>query len=326
MFSPFPRREGGRGVRFALPLFLALSLPLITVAADAPSLPPTVAKDAKLTEIYAAHCWFEGPSWDPQTHKLYFTSYTKKNQQMLRLDAPGKVTVWWDHTEDINGSWIARDGRLLCAQCMAHKILSVKIGANGPEDVKVLYEDPKLSQPNDVREAPNGDIYFTDPDFEKKTGAVYLLKPGGKATKIITEMSLPNGIIVSLDGKTLYAGDSGQKNWRAYPIKDDGTVGEGTVFFKPDTAAKGDPDGMSLDEEGNLYCTGLGGVWFLKPEGNGFASPACLIPIKELASNVAFGGDDGKTLFVTCGDKAYSIQMTVRGALWKLLPDLFNKK
>jgi gluconolactonase len=139
-------------------------------------------------------------------------------------------------------------------------------------------------------------------------------------------MTLPNGIIVSLDGKTLYVSDSGQKNWRVYPIKADGTVGEGKVFFKPETGAKGDPDGMTIDEEGNLYCTGCGGVWFLKPDGKGgYAAPACLIPFKDLTSNVAFGGDDGKTLYITCGDKVYSIAMTVRGGLWKLLPDLFKK-
>jgi gluconolactonase len=284
-------------------------------AADAPPekhpVPETVAAGAELKEVYAAPRWFEGPSWDAATKRFYFSSYTKENQQLLRLDEVGKVTVWMDKTQDINGTCITRAGRMLCAQTNTHSVLSVKVGASGPEDIKVLYHDEALNQPNDVREAPNGNVYFSDPDFNtKKKSAVYLIRPDGKTSKIITDMTLPNGLIVSLDGKTLIVSDSADKIWRAYPIKEDGSVGDGKLFFDPKTDDKRDPDGMTLDEKGNVYCTGRGGVWVTDPNGKELG----LIAVKDLTSNCTFGGEDGKTLFITGGNKVWTMQMIVRGA------------
>ena len=279
-------------------------------AGEAHALPETVADGATPKEMYAAQRWFEGPSWDPGTKKFYFSSYTKDNQQLLRLDDIDKVTVWMDHTQDINGTCVTKAGRMLCAQTNTHSVLSAKVGASGPEDVKVLYHDEGLNQPNDVREGPTGNVYFSDPDFAtKKKSGVYLIRPDGKTSKIISDMSVPNGLIVTLDGKTLIVSDSADKIWRAYPIKEDGTVGEGRLFFEPKTADTRDPDGMALDEKGNLYCTGRGGVWVVSPEGKELG----LIPFTELTSNCTFGGEDGKTLFITGGNKVWTLAMKVKG-------------
>ena len=122
---------------------------------------------------------------------------------------------------------------MLGAQAFGHRILSYALGAdNGNDnDNQTLIYDTTLFQPNDVAEAPNGDIYFTDPDFKKEQGsAVYLLRNGTK-TKIITDMPVPNGLKVSLDGKSLIVGDSAKAHWRSYPIQPDGTVGAGELFF-----------------------------------------------------------------------------------------------
>lgn len=122
-------------------------------------------------------------------------------------------------------------------------------------------------------------------------------------------MSLPNGLVVSNDGNTLYVGNSYEKLWRSYPINPDGSVGTGSVFFNPTITNTNDPDGMTIDGEGNLYFTGLGGIWVVKPTGelNGF------IPITEFASNVTFGDGDYKTLYITCDGKVYSLRMKVSG-------------
>jgi len=157
--------------------------------------------------------------------------------------------------------------------------------------------------------APNGDIYFTDPNFKQKQGSgVYLLRKG-VTTKIITDMPVPNGVKVSLDGKSLVVGDSDKAHWRSYPIQADGTVGEGKLFFDPPTERRDSPDGMCLDERGNYYFSGRGGVWVATPEGKSLG----LIPVPEFCSNASFGGADGKTLFLTCSKKLYSLQMNVRG-------------
>ncbi len=276
--------------------------------------PATVAPGARLVEEYGDERFFEGPTWDPVAGKLLFTAFPSDNHtQILRLESRGKVSVWADDTEGVNGTYLARNGRMLGAQAFGHRILSYALGAdNGNDnDNQTLIYDTTLFQPNDVAEAPNGDIYFTDPDFKKEQGsAVYLLRNGTK-TKIITDMPVPNGLKVSLDGKSLIVGDSAKAHWRSYPIQPDGTVGAGELFFDPPTARRDSPDGMTLDELGNYYFSGRGGVWVASPQGKSLG----LIPVPEFCSNATFGGPDGKTLYLTCSKKLYSLQMTTRGEI-----------
>jgi gluconolactonase len=284
-----------------------------------PGFPPTVADGAKPIVVYEDDAFFEGPAWDQVTGKLYFTAFKKDNQQILRLDGNGKAAIWMDKTKGINGMRISRNGRLLGAQAYGHNLLSIKIGANGPEDVKSLtanFQGQAYNQPNDVAEAPNGGLYYSDPDFKSRTrSAVYYLSPEGKSRRIITQRKIPNGILVSNDGKTLYVGDSFEKRIYSYTIKSDGSVDEETVkiFFDPDTDNRNDPDGMIGDAEGNLYFAMRGGVWVASPAGKTLG----FIAIPEFTSNVGFGGKDGKTLFMTCGKKVYSLQMKVRGAQFR---------
>jgi gluconolactonase len=229
---------------------------------------------------------------------------------VLRLDEPGKAAVWMDKSQGLNGTYLDNEGRLLGAQGEAKKILSMAVGLAGPEDTRTLYHQDTPMNPNDICQTQRGDIYFTLPDFaEKKRSTVVRIDTDGNASTVITEMALPNGIIASLDGKTLYVGDSHEKLWRSYPINDDGSLGEGKVFFNPETENQSDPDGMSIDEQGNLYFTGRGGVWVVSPEGKSLG----LIPVPEFVSNCSFGDADGKTLYLTCAKKVYRLEMNVRG-------------
>jgi gluconolactonase len=277
---------------------------------DEPGMPSTVAKDAQLVELYAADAFFEGPVWHPGTGKLFFTLHKGSTNQVLRLDAPGKVTVWMDKSEGVGGMFQSPDGRILATQAYGHRLLSFAVGEAGPEDVKVLHHEPKWNQPNDLCRVPGGDVYFTDPDFKnRKTSAVYRWS-NGEASKVLDDMAVPNGIAASLDGNTLYVSDSHHKHWRAYPVRDDGTAGEGRVFFDPATDNRSNPDGMSIDEHGNLYFTGRGGVWVVDPRGKALG----LIKTPTFISNVTLGGADGKTLYLVGSGKVYSIQLSVRCA------------
>jgi gluconolactonase len=285
-------------------------------------LPPTVAPGASLKVEYTDSRFFEGPSWDRSTNKLYFTAFDrgKGNEQVLRLDATGSVTVWMDHTQGVNGTYLSRDGRLLAAQAFGHNLLSIKIGADGPAEIKSLassFEGVPFLQPNDVAESSTtGAIYFSDPNFQGKAhSAVYYLGSNGIVRRIIDNLKLPNGLEVSNDGKTLYVSDSFEKRIYSYPIVADGSVDQGHVkiFFDPQTENTADPDGMCTDAVGNLYFAMRGGIWVVSQEGNllGF------IPVPEFCSNVTFGGSDGQTLFVTCDKKLYSIAMQVKGAQFR---------
>jgi len=271
---------------------------------------PKQAQDkAKLEVVYEENAFFEGPTWDPAGKKLYFTSFQPKKTRILRLDGPGKATPWMLDTQGINGTCLSRDGRLLCAQAYGHRVLSLAFRAE-PTDAKILVFDESLHQPNDVCQAPNGDLYYSDPEFgQKKTSAVYRLTPGGEITKVVTDMPVPNGVLTSPDGRTLYVSDSHERHWKAYPIGPDGTVGPGRIFFDPQTDNRAEPDGMTGDAAGNLYFTGRGGVWVVSAAGQleGF------IPLPEFCSNATFGGPTGHVLYLTCAKKVYSLPMNVQG-------------
>jgi len=279
---------------------------------------PLVEPGAELIEEYSAEgIYFEGPSWDPVTEKLYFSKRTD-GYQILRLDSPGVATVWMNNTPATNGTFLSINGRLLTADEDTQQIRSHRIGASGPEDSIVLGTGPK--KPNDLCQLPNGDIYFTGPDWGSgpTNQGVYLLEPNGVVTLVKNGLYQPNGIVSSNDGTKLYVAESSssditKKRWWVFPINPDGRLGTGSVFFKPASPpATNDPDGMTIDEYGNLYFAGLGGVWIVSSKGQQLE----MITVPEFASNLEFGDPDGYTLFITCQDKVYSLAMRVRGAIW----------
>src|SRR5258708_20331019 len=104
----------------------------------AAGMPSTVAEGAKLVSVYHDDRFFEGPAWDPKTRKLYFTAFAGKNAQILRLDEPGKLTVWLDKTEGVNGMYLANDGRVLGAQACGHRLLTYAIRHSRPTSTHIL--------------------------------------------------------------------------------------------------------------------------------------------------------------------------------------------
>jgi gluconolactonase len=141
-----------------------------------------------------------------------------------------------------------------------------------------------------------------------------LLEPNGVTTRVNNSLYQPNGIITSLNETKLYVSESSssdvsKKRWWVFPINANGTLGTGSVFFKPTTSYTSDPDGMTIDERGNLYFTGLGGVWIVSPTGQQLR----MITVPEATANVCFGGPDYKTLYITCNLRVYSLAMLVRG-------------
>lgn len=300
---------------------LAAPAALLAEESPLPIAPPdTMAAGAELKVVFEDNTFHEGPMWDPATGKLYFCAfYGGKPPRVLRLDAPGKVTTWLTDEAGIGGTFLAPDGRMLATMAYSHQVISAVVGEKGPEEIKVLAADKSWHQPNDLCQTPNGNIYFTDPDFKnKKSSAVYLLKPDGTVKKIITDMAITNGIIATLDGGTLIVADSHRKHWRAYPILEDGTTGEGRIFFAPEVPEKErtDPDGMSIDAKGNIYCTGCGGVWVVTPDGK----PLGRIKTPVFVANCTFGDEDGKTLYMTGSKQVLSLRMNVPGAHFRQQP------
>jgi len=261
--------------------------------------------------------FFEGATWDPNSNKLFFTKMTPSPSRILRLDAINSVSVWMDSVPLTNGMTLSINGRLLTADQDIYQIRSHRIGASGPQDTQVLCTAPNNQKPNDLCQLTNGDIYFTCPNWSSPTyQGVYLLEPNGTVTRVNNGLNQPNGIIASLDETKLYVSessttDNSKKRWWVYPINADGTLGTGSIFFQPANPMVNnrDPDGMTIDERGNLYLTGLGGLYIVSPTGQELRR----FPIPEQSNNVTFGGADYKTLYIACQDKIYSLAMEVHG-------------
>lgn len=279
-----------------------------------------VMPGAILQEVYSATgINFEGPTWDPASDKLFFTRRTG-TYQILRLNSPGDVTVWLTPSPATNGTIMSLDGRLLACDENPKQISSRQIMPSGPGDTQILADtsDGFTKPPNDLCQLANGNIYFTTPIWDgsaASTQGVWLLKPDGTVTRVNNTLNQPNGIITSLDETKLYvsAGSTtaSYQQWWVFDINPDGTLGSGSVFFDPtnppDTSNV--PDGMTIDVHGNLYFTGLGGVWIVSPAGQQLK----FISLPNAPFNIAFGGTKGRTLYMTCKNKVYSLAMCVRG-------------
>lgn len=302
--------------RKVLALAAAAPLPAALAAAPTPPLPPTVADGARLETFYEEDLFFEGPTWHPGTTRLYVSAFGKDNSRVLQLDLNGAARVWMDRSQGLAHTCLARDGRLLAALAFAHQVVSLRIALDGPEDVRILskgHAGVPFLRPTDVAQSPTtGLVYVADPNFEGKIGSgVYLIGADGRTRRIVEHLKQPTGLEVTNDGKLLLVSDSFDKRIYSYPLLDDGTVDQGAVklFFDPRNENQNDADGMCTDADGRCYFAMRGGIWVTGPAGETLG----LIPVPEFCTNAAFGGDDGRTLFITASKKVYSLRMRVRG-------------
>jgi gluconolactonase len=196
------------------------------------------------------------------------------------------------------------------------------------------FEGKPLNSPNDLVYKSDGSLYFTDPPYglatqrdndpEKKLtfNGVYRIRgardvaagapPDPKRVQlIIKDLPRPNGIAFSPDEKTLYVSNSGPPKWMRYTVHADGTVGEGKVLYDASSdRGNGGPDGIKVDRLGNIWGSGPGGVWIVSPAGQHLGT----IPVPERAGNVAWGDEDGKTLYIVASTSVYRIRTKVGGA------------
>ena len=176
------------------------------------------------------------------------------------------------------------------------------------------FEGKRFNGPNDLWIRPDGGIYITDPDFYSYGDAstlvegqdVYFVTPDHKTvTRVESDLKKPNGIIGTPDGKVLYVADYGAARTYAFDIQPDGKLTNKHVFCKLGS------DGMTIDDEGNLYLTGIGVTVFDK---TGKRLEQIEVPIEDTTTNVTFGGKDNDLLFITATGSVYGIKMRVKGA------------
>ena len=185
------------------------------------------------------------------------------------------------------------------------------------------YEGHRLNSPNDAIYSSDGWLYFTDPPYglegneesplrELDFNGIYRLSPEGELELLARDQSRPNGIALSPDETTLYVANSDaiQKLWMAYDVSADGASNPRVFYDVSDQTAPGAPDGMSVDNAGNIFATGPGGVWVFAADGTHLGT---IMP-DEVPANVGWG-DDGRTLYMTAQTGLYRIRLTTEGSI-----------
>ncbi len=307
--------------------------PVRSIERKDPKFDALIAPDAKVEELAGGFKWSEGPVWD------------KKHAQVLFCDIPNNMIYKWSEKEGLkeflkpsgytgsepftgtepgsNGLAFHKDGHLVLCQHGDRRVSKLVDGKFVTLADK--FEGKRLNSPNDLVYHTNGDLYFTDPPYglpgqmkdpkkELDFQGVYRLKPTGELTLMTKVMSRPNGIGLSPDNKTLYVANSDPEiaNWMSFPVKEDGTLGEGKQFFDSTDMVKakkpGLPDGLKVDQQGNIWATGPNGVFVFDAMGKHLGS----IITNDKTANCGFG-DDGSTLYITANDKLIRIKTKVKG-------------
>ncbi|HMO36687.1 MAG TPA: SMP-30/gluconolactonase/LRE family protein [Gemmatales bacterium] len=300
-----------------------------------PRMDTLLGQDARLDKIAGGFDWAEGPVWQASENRLLFSDIPKN---MVWQWSPDKGLSAFlkpsGYTGDkkrggeagCNGLAFNPEGKLVLCQHGDRRIAMLEDDGRSFMTLADKYEGKRFNSPNDLAYHSGGDLYFTDPPYGLEKGpddpareldfcGVFRLGRDGKVTLLTKDLTRPNGIAFSPDEKTLYVANSDPKRayWMAYPVKQDGTLGEGRIFLdvtKELPRMKGLPDGLKVDVSGNLFATGPGGVWVVTAgaEVLGRIDPGCA------TANCGFG-EDGSTLFLTADKSLCRVRTKTRG--WK---------
>ena len=238
----------------------------------------------------------EGPACDAAGN-LYAVNYERQHT-IGKVTPDGAASVFVElPTGSIgNGIRFSSEGFMFIADYTNHNVLKVDMDTR---DISVHAHEPTMNQPNDIAISANDILYASDPNWAESTGQIWRVDTDGKVTLLEADMGTTNGIEVSPDEKVLYVNESAQRNVWAYDLSPEGEVSNKRLLIQfPDF----NMDGMRCDIEGNLYITrhGKGTVAKLSPAGE------VLLEVQltgKLCSNIAFGGEDGRTCYVTMADR-----------------------
>jgi gluconolactonase len=271
--------------------------------------------DSKLETVATGFGFTEGPMWDPAgflyvsdetINKIFRVYPSGKREEVIALGDP-------------DGNTFDRRHRLIDCASVLRAIIEVTPDGK----YKVLadrYDGKRFNSPNDVIVGPDGPLYFTDPTLDLVAGekqeipfqGVYRLDESGNVRLLTRDLTQPNGLAFSPDGKKFYVDDSEQRNIRVYDVTADGTLFNGRIFGE-EPGAKGDgvPDGIKVDKKGNLFVTGPKGIWVWDANGNHLGT----IVMPEQPANLTWGGKDYRTLYITATKSVYRLETKTQGYL-----------
>jgi gluconolactonase len=292
---------------------ILLSLLVFNISCTSPS-KSIIAKDADLVLVADGYAFTEGPASDKEGN-VYFTD--QPNNRILKWDAQrNTVSTYMNPSGRANGLYLDHQGNLLAAADEKNELWLI----DTDRKVRILtnqFENKKYNGPNDIWVDKKGGIYFTDPYYQRPywehkeaelaAQSVYYIAPNGTEAKVISDDFVrPNGIIGTADGSTLYIADIGDKKTYSYTIEADGTLNNRQLFTRMGS------DGMTIDNQGNVYLTGAG-VFVFDSKGNQIEH---IDTGADWTANVTFGGVEQNILFITASKAVYALKMNVEGVRW----------
>lgn len=278
---------------------------------------PFIARDLTAENLFTEN--IEGPNVD-KYNNLYVVNF-QKDGTIGQVAADGTVSLYvtLPYESVANAIMWDAEGNMLLADWKGHNILKVN---TKNRRVSVVVHHRGFNQPNDITVNKAGQIFASDPNWAESTGNLWRIDPNGKVTKLADSMGTTNGIEISPDEKILYVNESVQRKVWAFDLDDKGNISNKRLLIEfPDFGM----DGMKCDLKGNLYITrhGKGTIAVISPGGRQIRE----IQMKgKKTSNIIFGGNDGKTCYVTLQDRkcVETFRSDVAGKLWA--KDLAEKK
>ena len=260
----------------------------------------------------------EGPLWWKEGHYLLFSDI--HNDRRMKYEPGRGVAVFQEPTNRANGLTRDLQGRLVACEHDSRRVTRQELDGTTTV-IANSFQGRRLNRPNDVVVKSDGCIYFTDPwtspaapeQWDLTFSGVYRVTPDlGTMSLLIDDFVLPNGLAFSPDEKVLYINDTRRAHIRAFELLPNGTLAKHTdrVFADLRGPEPGVPDGMKVDVEGNVYCGGAGGIWLMDPQGKQLGR---IVHGAPATTNIAFGGDDWKTLYFTSRNHLGSVNVKIPG-------------
>ena len=275
-----------------------------------------VPEGTDLEQIATGFGFTEGPVWCGD----YLLFSDLRHNRIVRLDMRSygsEVTTFRTPSGFSNGNTLDNCGRLLTCEHSGRRVIRTEVDGS----ISVIadrYQGKRLNSPNDIVVRSDGSVYFTDPTFglgippkwmEAPCKGVYRIAPDGELALLVDDFDMCNGLAFSPDESILYINDSFRSHIRAFDVAEDGSISNGREFLELKGKEPGGPDGMKVDREGNVYCTGPGGIWIAAQDVKYLGR----IMMPEQPANFAWGDSDWQTLYITARTSIFRLRLSILG-------------